>query len=47
MAEPIIRFRVDREVIQAGESATVRWHVENVKAVFFSPRESGGESMVW
>jgi hypothetical protein len=35
MAEPIIRFKADREVIQAGESATLRWHVENVRAVHF------------
>jgi len=35
MAEPVIRFRADREVIQPGESATLRWHVENVQAVYF------------
>ena len=35
MAEPIIRFRADREVIQPGESVTLRWHVENVQAVYF------------
>ena len=35
MAEPVIRFRADREVIQQGESATLRWHVENVQAVYF------------
>ena len=35
MAEPIIRFRADREVIQPGESAILRWHVENVSAVYF------------
>ena len=35
MAEPIIRFRADRDVIQPGESATLRWHVENVQAVYF------------
>ena len=35
MAEPIIRFRADPEVIQPGESATLRWHVENVQAVYF------------
>jgi hypothetical protein len=34
MAEPIIRFRADPEVIQSGESATLRWHVENVQAVY-------------
>ncbi len=35
MAEPVIRFRADREVIQPGESAILRWHVENVQAVYF------------
>jgi len=35
MAEPVIRFRADREVIQPGESAVLRWHVENVRAVYF------------
>ena len=35
MAEPIIRFRADREVIQAGESVNLRWHVENVREVYF------------
>lgn len=35
MTEPVIRFRADREVIQPGESATLRWHVEGVKAVYF------------
>lgn len=35
MAEPVIRFRADREVIQLGESVTLRWHVENVQAVYF------------
>jgi len=35
MAEPVIRFRADRDVIQSGESVTLRWHVENVRAVYF------------
>jgi len=34
-SQPIIEFSADRTTVHPGEHATLRWRVENVKAVFF------------
>jgi plastocyanin len=40
-SKPIIRFTADRDVIRPGECATIRWHVEGVKEVYFFAKDQG------
>ena len=38
---PIIHFSADRTVVQPGECATLRWHVEGVKEVYVFAEDQG------
>ena len=40
-AAPIIHFSADRTLIRPGECATLRWHVEGVKEVYFFAKGQG------